>query len=167
MTVNIVERLRDAEAGVQALRPRVEAAAPWPASAHFGVEPEASWNPPELLAHLAEMVPYWMRQIERILAGHPEPVSFGRVQSDDERIAAIGRDRALPIGELFDRIATATDAAAERLEQLSPEELERRGTHPTLGEMTVSAVVERMFIHHLGEHRGQLVRILDASGRGA
>ena len=89
------------------LRGAVEARAPWPASENFGAEPESSWYPPELLAHVAEMVPYWMAQIERILEGYPEPVPFGRVQTDEERIAAIGRDRALPVGELFDRIADA------------------------------------------------------------
>ena len=136
------------------------ARAPWPASENFGAEPESSWYPPELLAHVAEMVPYWMAQIERILEGYPEPVPFGRVQTDEERIAAIGRDRALPVGDLFDRIATRTDAAAGRLGELSAEQLERRGTHPTRGEMTVGAVVERMLINHIGEHVEQLESIL-------
>ena len=85
--------------------------------------------PAELLAHLAEMVPYWMGQIERILEGYPEPVPFGRVQTDKERIAAIGRDRALPVGELFDRIAARTAAAAGRLGELSAEQIKRRGTY--------------------------------------
>ena len=36
----------------------------------------------ELLAHVAEMLPYWLGEVERILAGPPEPVPFGRVGSD-------------------------------------------------------------------------------------
>jgi DinB superfamily len=157
---DIADRLLDARTRLDALRGDVEARAPWPASENFGAEPESSWYPPELLAHVAEMVPYWMAQIERILEGYPEPVPFGRVQTDEERIAAIGRDRALPVGELFDRIDAGTEAAAGRLGELSAEQFERRGTHPTRGEMTVGAVVESMLIHHIGEHVEQLDAIL-------
>jgi hypothetical protein len=167
MTDDIADRLLEAHSGVDALRPGVEAGAPWPASPNFGHEPESSWNPPELLAHVAEMLPYWMAQIERILEGYPEPVPFGRVATDDERIAAIGRDRALPVSELFERVASGAQAAATRLRELSPDELERRGTHPTLGEMTVAGVAERMFIRHLGEHTEQLRTILAERGQTA
>ena len=167
MTDDIADRLVAAHAGFDALRTGVEAGAPWPASDNFGHEPESTWNPPELLAHVAEMLVYWMDQIERILEGFPEPVPFGRVATNEERIAAIGRERARPIGELFDQVASGAQAAAARLRELSADQLERRGTHPTLGEMTVSAVAERMFIRHLGEHEEQLRLILASAGQTA
>ena len=161
---DVADRLLLARSRLDDLRADVEARAPWPASDNFGAEPESSWYPPELLAHVAEMVPYWMAQIERILEGYPEPVPFGRVQTDEERIAAIGRDRALPVGELFDRIDDRTELVARRLGELSVEQIERRGTHPTRGEMTVGAIVERMLINHIDEHVEQLGSIL---GQGA
>ena len=77
-----------------------------------------------------------------------------------QRIAAIGRDRALPVGELFDRIDDGTELAARRLGELSAAQIERRGTHPTRGEMTVGAIVERMLINHIDEHVEQLGTIL-------
>ena len=163
---SLADRLAEAHARLAALQPAVEAGAPWPPSPQFGVEPEASWNPPELLAHVAEMLPYWLGQIDRILEGCPEPVSFGRVQSDESRIAAIGRDRALPIGELYARIGRGMDTVTARLRALGHDELDRRGTHPTLGEMTVRAVVERMYIGHLSEHVDQLERITGAPPAG-
>jgi hypothetical protein len=167
MTDDIANRLLEAHERLDALRPGVEAGAPWPASANFGHEPESSWNPPELLAHVAEMLTYWMTQIDRILEGYPEPVPFGRVATDEERIAAIGRERARPVGELFDQVASGARAAAARLRDLPDDHLERRGTHPTLGEMTVSGVAERMFIRHLGEHAEQLRSILGRAGQTA
>jgi hypothetical protein len=162
MTATVLaDRLADAHARLAALEPAVTARAPWPPSEHFGVEPEASWNPPELLAHLGEMLPYWIGQVDRILGGHPEPVSFGRVQSDDDRIAAIGRDRSLPVDQLFERVATGAAAAEARVRGLAGAELERRGTHPTLGEMTVRGVIERMLLGHLDEHVEQLTGIVE------
>ena len=167
MTDDIADRLLEVHGRFDALRTGVEAGAPWPASDNFGHEPESTWNPPELLAHVGEMLPYWMGQIERILDGYPEPVPFGRVATDEERIAAIGRERARPVGELFDQVARGAQAAAVRLRELPQDQLERRGTHPTLGEMTVSAVAERMFIRHLGDHEEQLRRILASGGETA
>ncbi len=159
----LADRLVDAHARLAALEPAVAARAPWPPSEHFGVEPEASWNPPELLAHLAEMFPYWIGQIDRILEGHPQPVSFGRVQSDDDRIEAIGRDRHLPVEQLFERVAAGAAAAEARVRAFSDEALETRGTHPTLGEMTVRGVIERMLLSHLDGHVEQLTGILEGS----
>ena len=119
MTDEIADRLLEVHGRFEAQRSGVEAGAPWPASPNFGHEPESSWNPPELLAHVAEMLTYWMGQIERILEGYPEPVPFGRVATDEERIAAIGRERARPVGELFDQVASGAQAAAGRLRELA------------------------------------------------
>jgi hypothetical protein len=156
----LADRLLDAHVRLVALRPGVEGGEPWPPSERFGVEPEASWNPPELLAHVAEMLPYWIGQVDRILEGFPEPVSFGRLQADDDRIGAIARDRLLPAADLFDRIASGTETATARLRALGDDQLERRGTHPTLGEMTVRGVIERMLLAHLDGHVEQLTAIL-------
>lgn len=164
MTIEaLLERLANAHGRLVALRPAVEAGAPWPRSDAYGTEPEANWMPPELLAHLAEMEPYWQDQIDRIIEGHPEPVPFGRVQGDDARIAAIGRDRDLPLGELFARIDRGVDEVTRHLRSLDPGAGDRRGTHPTLGEMRVSDVVERMLAAHLEDHVAQLERILEAA----
>jgi hypothetical protein len=165
-TERLATRLVESRAQLHALRPAAEAGEPWPPSANFGVGPEAHWNPPELLAHLAEMLPYWLGQIERIVEGYPEPVSFGRVQSDEERIAAIGRDRRLPVGELYGRIDRGCDEVAARLRAMSADELGRVGTHPTLGEMTVAAVIERMFLNHFADHVAQLGAILEPPDGG-
>ena len=129
-------------------------------SEHFGVEPEASWGPPEVLAHLAEMQPFWLGQLDRVIEGHPEPVPFGRVQSDEARIAAIGNDRHLPIETLYRRIEDGAAAVLGLIGMLDAASAARRGIHPTLGEMTVMQVIERMLVNHLEEHADQLERSL-------
>ena len=97
------------------LRPGIDAGAPWPLADRFDHDPEASWGPMELLAHVAEMLPYWLGEVERILAGPAEPVPFGRVGSDPVRIALIGRDRALA-----DRGAVRADRLVARALGPSP-----------------------------------------------
>jgi hypothetical protein len=154
------ERVRQAGAAIGAERKAVEAAAPYPFAELFDHSPEAAWGPPELLAHVSEMLPYWLGEVERILAGSPEPVPFGRIGDDPLRIAIIGRDRTLPLGELFERTEHGVRRWIDRVSRLSAAELERRGLHQTRGEMTIQAIVERQAIGHLEEHARQLGEIL-------
>jgi DinB superfamily len=157
-----VDRLRAATDRILALQPRVEEGCPWPLAERFGTEPEAVWGPMEVLAHSAEMLPFWLGEIARILAGDPEPVPFGRIADDPTRLAIIERDRSLPPGELFDRIASDTDRYGRRLQELAEPEFGRRGLHPRRGDMTVADVLERFVVGHLEEHGEQLTEALAA-----
>jgi hypothetical protein len=158
-------RLEAATGAILSLRDRVERAAPWPLAELYGTEAEASWGPPELLAHLDEMLPYWLGEIERILGGPADSaVAFGRVASDSVRIGVIGRDRTVPLRELFARLGADGGRVAARLSELTVEEAGRRGAHPTLGEVTVEDIVERFVVDHLEEHVEQLRAILAARG---
>jgi hypothetical protein len=156
-----VRRLRTAVAALQDLRPAVEAGEPWPLADAFGAEPEASWGPRELLAHVTEMLPFWLGEIERILQGRPgEPVPFGRVQTDAVRIGLIGRDRTVPLRELYSRLAADGRRVADRLLELGPADAERRGLHPVRGEVSVQELAEQFIAAHLEGHVNQLREIL-------
>ena len=153
------QRLEVAGDRLERLRPGIDAGAPWPLAARFDHDPEAAWGPMELLAHVAEMLPYWLGEIERILSG-PAPVAFGRVGTDPVRVALIGRDRTLPTAELYARIDAWLERWDHRLTTLTPAQRGTVGLHPTLGEMTVDAIVERMIARHLEDHLDQLETIL-------
>src|SRR5690349_23538227 len=105
-------RLAASRAAFAALAPRIRAGEPWPLAEHFGTEPEASWGPREVLAHVTEMLPFWLGEYERVVeagraAGDGQP--FGRVAANELRIGIIERDRTLPLRELADRIDTGID----------------------------------------------------------
>lgn len=156
----LAERLQTAASDLLAQAPAVATGEPWPLSEDFGVRPESYWGPPETLAHVAEMLPFWMGEIERILAGGPEPVPFGRVADDDVRLAIIGRDRTVPVRELFARIAADADRVGRRLLELDPEAASRRGVHPRLGELTIAAIADRFIVGHVADHAEQLAATL-------
>lgn len=158
-------RLEAAVDAILALRKRVEAAVPWPLAELYGTEAEASWGPPELLAHLDEMLPFWLGEAERILEGQPgTPVPFGRVASDVVRIGIIGRDRTVPLRELFARLGADGARVARRMRELSEADAAREGLHPARGVTPVAALFERFVTGHLEEHVIQLREILDARG---
>jgi len=163
---DLATRLDAAATAMAALRPRVERGDPWPLADVYGAEPEASWGPRELLAHVDEMLPFWMGEIERILEGDPAagPIPFGRVQADTLRVVVIGRDRTVPLRELFARLTGDSARVAARLGELRPEDGRRLGDHPRRGPMTVSELAEDFIVGHLEGHVVQLREILDAAG---
>ena len=156
-----LDRLGALRAAYAGLEGPVVAGGPWPLAAAFGTEPEASWGPRELLAHVAEMLPFWLGELERVVEGAPDgsDVSFGRVASDAVRIGLIERDRTLPLPVLFGRIDAGLGAWSDRLGTLSTDDRARLGHHPTLGEMSAAAFVERFILGHAEEHVAQLERI--------
>lgn len=158
----LIERLRAASAAMAALGPEIEAGRPWPLRVvEDGSGPESAWGPTEVLAHVSEMLPYWLGEVERILDGGPEPVPFGRTVADRVRVLTIERDRTLPPRELLDRIDASAERCARRLAELGPADLARRGIHPTRGEMTVADVLERFAIGHAEGHVIQLRETLE------
>src|SRR5260221_12334180 len=99
------QRLDTAIAAIVALKPRVEAGAPWPMAELYGPEPEASWGPPELLAHVEEYLPYWLGEIETLLAGPAgAPTPFRRLATDPLPHGVIRPDRALTLRGRLSRI---------------------------------------------------------------
>jgi hypothetical protein len=159
----LIQRLEEAAGAIAARRDVVVRGDPWPLSAAYGTEPESDWGPKEVLAHVAEMIPFWSGEIDRIV-GAPtaaDPVPFGRMASDPNRIERIGRDRALPAAELFDRIEGGSAASAARFSAFDAADLDRRGLHPRVGEMTIPAIVERFLVVHLEEHVDQLDGIVE------
>ena len=135
---------------------------PPPPSALTRADPQSGerWDAGQAWAHLAEFVPYWRGEAERVVdAGGTEPVPFGRVQSDPGRVAGIeeGR-RELPTAQM-DRLSIELGALRGWLAQRTPAELERVGMHPTRGEMTVHDIIERFVVGHLEEHVVQLAEL--------
>jgi hypothetical protein len=155
-----IGRLKSAAVAIDALRGPILAGQPWPVRPVSGDGPETEWGPPEVLAHTAEMLQYWLGEIERVLAGSPEPVPFGRLASDPLRTLTIERDRSLPAGELINRIRAAVGRYEGRLPELSATDWARRGLHPRLDELTVAAMLERFVVTHIEEHAIQLAEAL-------
>jgi hypothetical protein len=125
------------------------------------------WEAGQVWAHLAEFVPYWMREIEDVIgAASDDAVSFGRVKTDEGRLAAIERDRHSDVMELMSRVSSSVERLRIVLAELEPHEWDARGRHATLGEMRVAEIVERFLVGHLEEHAEQLDRLAEADTAG-
>jgi hypothetical protein len=165
----LADRLDSAAAAIVALAPAIAAREPWPLTDTYGPGPESTWGPREVLAHVAEMLPYWMGEIERIVdelvdaegaAAGTAPPSFGRLEDDPVRVQLIGRDRAFPGRELIGRIEVEAGRIARRLRALGDADAGYLGRHPTRGDLSVAEIAERLMVDHLEGHVTQLRDVL-------
>ena len=153
-----VERLRTARDNLVRMRNRVEMS---------GLPPDdlprrREWVDREILAHIDEMLPYWLGEIERVIASPVEPFPFGREPTDLVRTLTVDRDRTLPVSELYARLDNSLERVLRRLLELDERQAARRGLHRRRGEMTVTQIVDTMLAGHLEEHCSQMAAALDA-----
>jgi hypothetical protein len=153
-----VERMRTARDNLVRLRNRVELSGPPPDE----LPRRREWVDREILAHIDEMLPYWLGEIERVLVGPVQPVRFGREATDLVRILTVDRDRTLPVSELYGRLDNSLERVLRRLLELDERQVARRGLHKQRGEMTVKQIVETMLTGHIEEHCSQMAAAIDA-----
>ena len=157
------------DAGLEAfleLGPRLAAGEPWGIDGVVAPGPESSWGPREVLAHVAEMLPFWLGEIELILdaGGGAEPLGFGRLEADDIRVAIITRDRMFPARELLSRVESEGRRVSRRFRALSDADAATVGRHVTRGDLTVRDIAERLIVSHLEGHVTQLRESVGAAG---
>jgi hypothetical protein len=157
---DIDRRLAVASDRLGGLGSALQVGGPWPLAARFDHSPEAAWGPCEILAHLEEMMPYWLGEAERILASPETSAAFGRVATDDIRLAVIERDRSLPLPELLARAQVGIERWRRRWGELDQQRRMRVGTHVALGELTVTDIATRFVTSHLEGHLDQLAAAL-------
>jgi hypothetical protein len=148
----------DRSARLRAAADRIRATVPdIPDDARTSADPETGerWDRGQVLAHVAEILPYWSEQVELVVE-RGGGVPFGRVKSDPDRIAAIERDRRAETAELLRRMDEGVERVLALLDRLDQRALERTGTHQRIGEMTAAQIIDRFLVDHLEEHAEQL-----------
>jgi hypothetical protein len=150
------QRLGAASNRLAGLSPSLQAGEPWALATRFDHAPEAAWGPREILAHVGEMLSFWLAEAERVLGASDGPPQFGRTATDEARLASIEHDRRLALGELEARVQLGIDRWRRRLAELDPARRARTGIHVTRGEMTVADIATRLVVGHLEEHVDQL-----------
>lgn len=113
---------------------------------------EGGWAPKDVVGHLitAELDD-WIVRTERILE-HGPSVPFDRF----DRFAHVGRDNDLTLDQLVDRFAELRAENLRRLDELVGDgDLDRRGLHPALGEVTLRELLATWAVHDL-DHISQI-----------
>jgi hypothetical protein len=118
---------------------------------------EATFSPFDVVGHLihAERT-NWMTRLRAILE-HGEAAPFPAF----DRYAMYEASKGKSMGELLDTFASVRAANLDELSagELTPEVLDRRGTHPQLGTVTLRQLIASWVVHDLG-HTHQIAKAM-------
>lgn len=120
------------------------------------------WRPRDVVGHLitGEMTD-WLERTQRILE-HGTSLPFDRF----DRFAMVERDADASLDELVDRFAELRAQNLARLDELATvADLDRRGVHPSLGEVTLRELLSTWAVHDV-DHLSQILAGLAGSHDG-
>ena len=123
------------------------------------------WEVGQVFAHLAEFGGYWVAEAERVVRTYQgQPISFGRVKTDPQRVGAIERHRGEELATLLGRCRSDIGETRDFIRALSVEAWDARGAHSTRGVMDMGDLLEEFVVGHYEEHCAQLDRLVAAEG---
>jgi uncharacterized damage-inducible protein DinB len=160
--VTVEERITRLEASVHGLLEQIERL---PAEVLYGEPAPGEWPVMSTLAHLAELLPYWAHQAERI-ASSPG-AAFGRTHDDPQRIGAVAQHGRDSLDAIVPRIRASLSEAVTALRGLPADAWTRAGQHATRGTMTIEQLVDEFLVKHAEEHSAQIAATLHAIKRSA
>lgn len=118
------------------------------------------WRPRDVVGHLITGEETgWLVRTRRIIDD-----GTSKVFDPFDRVAMLGRDVGVSLDELVERFATLRARNLAEFESLvgSDANLERRGLHPSLGEVTLANLLNTWAVHDL-DHIGQIFAALAGS----
>jgi DinB family protein len=118
------------------------------------------WRPRDVIGHLISAeIDDWIPRAKRILEdGTSKPFDAF------DRFAHVERDAEVPLNRLVERFAELREQTLARLGELVSDEsdLDRRGFHPALGEVTLRELLATWAVHDL-DHVSQIFAAMAGS----
>ncbi|WP_203247365.1 DinB family protein [Sporosarcina beigongshangi] len=122
---------------------------------------EEEWSILQIVSHLNEAVPYWLGEVERVIA---QPGSkWGRGLLDVDRLAAVASPDELNVNEEITVLKGHKLQVANRLGTVSEAQLDEENPHRNFekfGSKPVSFIIDHFIAEHLEKHDGQIQRNL-------
>ncbi|HET7676462.1 MAG TPA: DinB family protein [Candidatus Limnocylindrales bacterium] len=121
--------------------------------------PGDGWTARDVVGHLISAeLDDWIPRVELIIRH-----GTGRPFDPFDRFAHVERDREVPLGTLLERFAQLRATSLARLRELvGPDDLDRPGRHPSLGEVSLRQLLATWAVHDL-DHSAQLMAALSGS----
>ncbi|HEY8437070.1 MAG TPA: DinB family protein [Candidatus Limnocylindrales bacterium] len=120
------------------------------------------WRPRDVVGHLISAeLDDWLPRVRRILeAGTDRPFD------PFDRFAHVERDADVPLSALLTRFGgLRRDSLAELTASITDDDLDRRGRHPALGDVTLGQLLATWAVHDL-DHVSQVFAALAGSHDG-
>jgi hypothetical protein len=123
---------------------------------------DGGWRPRDVVGHLVSAeLSNWPHRIGRILED-----GTSRPFDPFDRVAHVERDIDVPLDELVTTFGELRAANLAIVERLTGADLDRRGRHPALGEVTLRQLIATWTVHDL-DHISQIFAGLAGARDGA
>jgi uncharacterized damage-inducible protein DinB len=121
-----------------------------------GDEGPGTWSPYQVVGHLTHIEETDWIDRTRVILEHGTTRAFDPV----DREAGFTRFKDWKVEEILDRFASARSSNLQTLDSLvGAEELDRRGVHPTFGDVTLGQLLATWVAHDMN-HMGQIVKAM-------
>ncbi|MFD4929386.1 DinB family protein [Peribacillus butanolivorans] len=122
---------------------------------------EEEWSIMQILSHIAEAIPYWLGEVETVVA---TPGSkWGRGLQDPARLAAVTDTEKLSVDEVLKQVDELKYKVESGLGKLDEETLSKESPHRNFakfGNKPVSYIVDHFIDDHVSGHYDQIKRNL-------
>ncbi|MFB6800666.1 DinB family protein [Peribacillus butanolivorans] len=122
---------------------------------------EEEWSIMQILSHIAEAIPYWLGEVETVVA---TPGSkWGRGLQDPARLAAVTHTEKLSVDEVLKQVDELKNKVESGLGKLDEETLSKESPHRNFakfGNKPVSYIVDHFIDDHVSGHYDQIKRNL-------
>jgi uncharacterized damage-inducible protein DinB len=122
---------------------------------------EGEWSAMQILAHMVEMIPYWLSHCQLVIAAEGERPQIGRSLDAPERLEGVERADTADLAELLGRLEEEVRAAAASIRQMSAAERGKKAVYLNGEEITVADIIERFIVGHAESHREQVHNALE------
>lgn len=122
---------------------------------------EEEWSIMQILSHIAEAIPYWLGEVETVVA---TPGSkWGRGLQDPARLATVTDTEKLSVDEVLKQVDELKYKVESGLGKLDEETLSKESPHRNFakfGNKPVSYIVDHFIDDHVSGHYDQIKRNL-------
>ena len=115
---------------------------------------ENEWSIMQNLAHVAEIMPYWANEIEKLVARPGQ--NFGRTMQHEGRLQAIREHGSDRLQQMKVALPASYARLQEVLSKLTDSNLELTGMHSRYGEKSLDWFIEEFVTQHLINHVEQI-----------
>ncbi|MFD0616193.1 DinB family protein [Paenibacillus sp. GCM10027629] len=121
---------------------------------------EEAWSVMEILCHVEEAVPYWLKELECTVKS--PGTEWGRGLQDEARLAAVASAGQRELADVMHGIVQGKQMAKEVLGSVRDEDLaiEASSRNPRFGIKPMAFIVSHLLIEHLQKHLNQIQRNL-------
>ncbi len=122
---------------------------------------EDRWSIMEVLCHVEEVIPYWLKELQAVVAS--PGIEWGRGIQDEVRLAAVARADQRSVKDVLQTIESSKKIIQEILGSISDDDLkiESPSRNPRFGTKSMEYIVDHLLVEHLAKHLNQINRNIE------